>query len=86
MSDNDISMDVQLICYQYVVTYNKLGGMKPMVLISPWSYSLETIALHPVKKIQGMNPMGLSAPWSDSLDMISLRPERKISRDETNRN
>ena len=46
-------MDVQLICYQCVVKYNKLEGMKPMVPIFPWYDSLEIIALHPVKKFKG---------------------------------
>ena len=35
MSDDDKSMDVQLICNQRVVTYNKLRGMNTMGLRSP---------------------------------------------------
>ena len=49
MSDDDISMDVQLLCNKRVVTYNILRGMKPMGLSDPWDDSLEIIAFHPVK-------------------------------------
>ena len=36
MYNDDKSMNVQLICNQLVVTYNKLLGMNPMVIIAPW--------------------------------------------------
>ena len=36
MSDDDKSMDVQLICNQLVVIYNKLLGINPMGLSDPW--------------------------------------------------
>ena len=36
MSNDDKSTDVQLICNQYVATYNKLQGMNPMGLSAPW--------------------------------------------------
>ena len=72
MSDDDKSMDFQLICNQRVVTSNKLRGMNPMGLSAPWDDSIDIIAFNPVKKIQGMNPMVLSAPWADSLEMTSL--------------
>ena len=55
------------------MTYNKLRGMNPMGLSTPWDEYLDIIALHPVK-IQGMNPMGLISPWDDSLEIITLRP------------
>ena len=35
MSDDDKSMDVQLICNQHVMTYNKLQGINPMGLSAP---------------------------------------------------
>ena len=50
MSDDDTSIDVQLICNQRVVTYNKFLGMDPIGLISLWSDCLEIIFFHPVKK------------------------------------
>ena len=53
MSDDDKSMDVQLICNQCVVTYNKFCGMNPMGLSAPWGDSLEIISLHPVKNARG---------------------------------
>ena len=59
-------MGVQLVCNQRVMTYNKFQGINPMGLSAPWTYSLEIIALHPVKEIQGINPMGLGAPWDDT--------------------
>ena len=37
MYDDDKSMDVKLICNQYVVNNIKLRGMKPMELGDPWS-------------------------------------------------
>ena len=37
MSDVDKSMDVQLICNQHVVTYNKFRGMNLLGLSAPWS-------------------------------------------------
>ena len=40
MYDDDKSMDVQLICNQRVVTYNKLRGINQMGLIVPWDNSL----------------------------------------------
>ena len=46
-------MYIQFICNQRVVTYNKLQGIKPMVLSAPWANSLDIIALHPVKKCRG---------------------------------
>ena len=36
MSDDDKSMDVQLICNQLVGIYNKLLGINPMGLSDPW--------------------------------------------------
>ena len=53
MSDGDKSMDVQLICNQLVVTYNKSIGMNPMCHSSPWDDSFDILALHPVKKCKG---------------------------------
>ena len=50
MSDDNKSMDVLLICNQYVVTYNKLLDIKPMGIIAPWAEYLEIISLDPVKK------------------------------------
>ena len=49
MYDDDKSIDVQLICNQRVVTYNKLWGMNPIVLIEPCDDSLDIIYLNPVK-------------------------------------
>ena len=72
MSNDDKYIDVQLICYQRVATYNKFRGMNPMESSAPWDKSPEIISLHPVKKVQGMKPMGVTAPWDDSLEMISL--------------
>ena len=46
MSDDDKSINVQLICNQRVVTYNKLQGINPMVISASWYDSLENIALH----------------------------------------
>ena len=46
-------MDVQLKCFQRVVTYNKFLGMNPMGLSAPCDDSLDIIAFHPVKKIKG---------------------------------
>ena len=36
MSDDDKSMDVQLICNQHVVIYNKFQGINPISLSDPW--------------------------------------------------
>ena len=49
MYDDYKSMDVQLICNQCVVTYNKLQGMKPMGLSTPWFEYIEIFFVHPVK-------------------------------------
>ena len=49
MSDDDKSMDVQLICNQSVVTYNELWGMNPMGISAPWDESIEIIDFYPVK-------------------------------------
>ena len=53
MSDDDKSMDVQLICNQHLVTYNKLQCVNLMGLSAPWAKSLEITALDPVKKCKG---------------------------------
>ena len=45
MSNDGKPMDVQLIWYQRVVTYNKLLGINPIGLSAPWDNSLEIIAL-----------------------------------------
>ena len=37
MSNDDKSMDIQLICNQRVVTYNNLRCMNPMGLSAPWA-------------------------------------------------
>ena len=52
MYDDDKSIDVQLICNQRVVTYNKLIGMNPMVLSAPCDDSLDIIDLNPVKNVR----------------------------------
>ena len=49
MYDDDKSMDVQLICNQHVVTYNKLRGMKLMGLSDPWTGSADIITFNPEK-------------------------------------
>ena len=36
MSDDDKSMDVQVICNQRLVTYNKLQGVNLMGISAPW--------------------------------------------------
>ena len=67
MSDDDKSLDVQLICNQRLVTYNKYQGLDlncpyfPLGKIS-WAYLLVYS-----KIMQQMNPMGLSAPWDNHL-------------------
>ena len=77
MSDDDKSMDVQLVYNQRVVTYNKLRGMNLIGFSDPWDNSIEIIAFYPVK-MPGMNPMGISAPLGDSLGITSLPPVWKI--------
>ena len=52
-------MDVQLICNQQVVTYNKFWIMNPIGLSAPCSDYLDIIALHPVKKIKGQTQWDL---------------------------
>ena len=49
MSDDDKAMDVQLVCNQRVVTYNKLRGMNLIGFSDPWDDSIEIIAFYPVK-------------------------------------
>ena len=49
MSNDDISMYVQLLSNQRVVTCDKLRGTNPMVISDPWDDSLDIIALHPVR-------------------------------------
>ena len=46
-------MDVQLICNEGVVTYNKFLRINPMGPIFPYDDSLNIIALHPVKNARG---------------------------------
>ena len=53
MSDDDKSMDIQLICNQHVVTYNELQGINPMGLSSSWYESYDIIALNSVKQFKG---------------------------------
>ena len=43
-----------------------------MGISSPWTNSLDIIALHPVKKRPGIDPMGLIDLCVDSLDIIAL--------------
>ena len=45
MSDDDKSMDVQLICNQSLVAYDKWQGVNLMGLSTPWSDSLDINAL-----------------------------------------
>ena len=49
MSDDDKSMDVQLICNQRVVNYSTLQFMNPIFFSVPWDDSIDIIALYPVK-------------------------------------
>ena len=49
MSDDDKSMDVQLICNQNVVTDNKFQGLNSMGLSAPWANSLAIISMYQVK-------------------------------------
>ena len=39
MYDDDKSINVQLICKQYLWTYNTLRGMSKMSLSAPWTYN-----------------------------------------------
>ena len=43
MSDDDKSMDFQLICNQRVFTYNKLQGINQMGIIVPWANLLRVL-------------------------------------------
>ena len=49
MSDDDKSMDVQLIFDQRLVTYNKLHGVNLMGLSAPWADYPHITSLDPVK-------------------------------------
>ena len=53
MSDDDKSMDVQLICNQRLVTYNKLQGVNLMGLSAPWSDYPHITSLDSVKRCNG---------------------------------
>ena len=52
-------MDVQLICNQRLVTYNKWQGINQMGNIVPWANSLDIIASRPVEKFKGLTQWAL---------------------------
>ena len=53
MSDDDKSMDVQLIFDQRLVTYNKLQGVNLMGISAPWDDYPHITFLGPVKRCNG---------------------------------
>ena len=53
MSDDNKSTNIQLICNQHVLTYNKLRGLNTMGLSIPWGDDTEVIALHTLKQCKG---------------------------------
>ena len=59
MSDDDKSMDIQLICNQHVVTYNEFWDINPMGLSSSWYDSYDIIALNAVKQFKGWTQWAL---------------------------
>ena len=65
------------------IQFTQILGINPMGLSTPWAYSLDIIALRPVKRRLGITPMVLSDPRDDSFDIIALYTAEKNMSDQT---